>query len=187
MAETDAERKLAAEALKATAPDPKGWVQHAQIWLAFIAMIGALLLSGWLIIHGPPSPKAPSGQSTEKASSETPPAEETKEEEEKKEEETSETTESSSEGESLANLSKQGPWAFVIVALLAAVFLATGKTLNVGGQPEAEAKASEARTKEAEANTKEAEARIKEAEVQAASAVMQKGGGDQTQPGGEAA
>jgi cobalamin biosynthesis Mg chelatase CobN len=38
----------------------------------------------------------------------------------------------SEEGESLANLSKQGPWAFAIVALLAAVFLATGKTLNVG-------------------------------------------------------
>lgn len=39
-------------------------------------------------------------------------------------------SESEEGGESLANLSKQGPWAFAIVALLVAAFIATGKSLN---------------------------------------------------------
>jgi hypothetical protein len=45
-----------------------------------------------------------------------------------------EETETAEEGESLANLSKQGPWAFAIVALLVGAFIATGKSLNVGGK-----------------------------------------------------
>jgi hypothetical protein len=37
-------------------------------------------------------------------------------------------------GESLADLSKQGPWAFAIVALLVGAFIATGKSLNFSGK-----------------------------------------------------
>jgi hypothetical protein len=41
--------------------------------------------------------------------------------------------EEDSSGESLASLNEQAPWAFAIVALLVATFLATGKTLSFAG------------------------------------------------------
>jgi cobalamin biosynthesis Mg chelatase CobN len=146
----EAKENLAAAALLATAPDPKRWVQGWQMGLAMAVLVGAFALAGYLTLHGPPAPKAATTQLTE-----------TKENGTESTETTTATAvvgaaartagssttptdpssvaaaggsgESSEEGESLANLSKQGPWAFTIVALLAAVFLATGKTLNVGG------------------------------------------------------
>lgn len=162
MAESEEQRKLARAALAATAPNPKTWVQIVQMTLAVLALAGALSIAGILILHGPPSPKAATGEVTQTtkttSAGKTAVVETTREgvvgpslttesggEEggagsgsggEESSNEASGTSESAGEGESLANLSKQGPWAFAIVALLAAVFLATGKTLNVGGSNE---------------------------------------------------
>lgn len=151
--------KLAAAALAATAPNPKEWVQKVQMWIAFGVLVAAFGLAGLLVLHGPPAPKAASGEVTEKTESvsggkttetettrsgvvgvpiKTPAAASTGEGEGEGEAAAGTTEASSSgggseEGESLANLSKQGPWAFAIVALLVGVFLATGKSMTVGG------------------------------------------------------
>lgn len=155
----DEREKLAAAAIAATAPDPKTWVQILQMTLAAIALFGALAAAGVLILHGPPNPKPATADVTEKMTTTKAGQEEEKVETTRSgpvgvstsadagtggtsdaetdgtpsgsESETS--SGGSEEGESLANLSKQGPWAFAIVLLLVAVFLATGKTLNVGG------------------------------------------------------
>ncbi len=144
------QKKLAAAASLTTAPNPKRWVQGWQMGLAVAVLVGAFALAGYLTIHGPPAPKVATAELTETKKTGTEPAESTTSaavvgasvataasssagSEESAESGGSESSGSAEEGESLANLSKQGPWAFAIVALLAAVFLATGKTLNVGG------------------------------------------------------
>ncbi|HJZ35112.1 MAG TPA: hypothetical protein VJ204_02475 [Solirubrobacterales bacterium] len=154
MTEQEHHARLAAAALVATASNPKSWVQTWQMILAAAALVGAFGLAGYLTVHGPPAPNVATGEVTETKESAPSGEAETATTTTRKgvvgapvggeslssqgEEETGGESEgnssgSSEEGESLANLSKQGPWAFAIVALLAAVFLATGRSLNVGG------------------------------------------------------
>jgi hypothetical protein len=145
----DPQQELVAAAAAANSPEPTAWVRAVQLLIAAAAMGAAIAVALILVLQGQPAPNepaeagaqsqeqsgAPRSQGSETGMNTSAPAVyrfvgeagaaggETEPEAE---------GESASEGESesLANLSKQGPWAFAIVAMLVAAFVATGKSLN---------------------------------------------------------
>jgi hypothetical protein len=150
-ADPQAQAKLAAVVAKATAPpEPPAWVQKWQMGFAGLLLVMAMGLAFYLVAEGPPAPKAPdpTAESSTSGGAEQEPtavasltaeAEPLPEEGEGEgpaegEEGPSEGDESEEESsDSLASLNEQAPWAFAIVALLVAAFLATGKTLSFAG------------------------------------------------------
>lgn len=147
----DPQAKLAAVVAKATAPpEPPSWVQRWQMIFAGLLLVMAMGLAFYLVAEGPPAPKAP--DATAEASNsdggeeeptavasltaEAEPLPEEDEGDDPAESEEGSADEGESEEESsdsLASLNEQAPWAFAIVALLVAAFLATGKTLSFAG------------------------------------------------------
>jgi hypothetical protein len=151
---TQLHTELAKAAVSAATPEPPLFVRLTQLLLAAVALGGALAIALILVLSGPPAPKVPTGGeeagttsavegegtagafsgsgTTARAlvseSGEGGEAEGGAEGQSGEEEE-----EAEDGGESLADLSKQGPWAFAIVALLVAAFIATGKSLNFSG------------------------------------------------------
>ena len=149
-ADPQAQAKLAAVVEKATAPpEPPAWVQKWQMGFAGLLLVMAVGLAFYLVAEGPPAPKAPeataeastSGGTGEEptavalaAEAEPLPDEGDGEDPAEGEGGSSDGDESEEESsDSLASLNEQAPWAFAIVALLVAAFLATGKTLSFAG------------------------------------------------------
>lgn len=142
---------LAAVVAKAAAPpEPPSWVQKWQMGFAGLLLVMAMGLAFYLVAEGPPAPKAPdatAATSTVGGAEEEPtavasltaaaePLPGEGDGEAPAEAEEGSSGEDESEGESsdsLASLNEQAPWAFAIVALLVAAFLATGKTLSFAG------------------------------------------------------
>jgi hypothetical protein len=147
----DPQAKLAAVVAKASAPpEPPSWVQRWQMIFAGLLFITAMGLAFYLVAEGPPAPKAPdaateasdSGGAEEEptaaafltAEAEPLPEEGEGEDGGEADEGSGDEDESEEEsGASLASLNEQAPWAFAIVALLVAAFLATGKNLSFAG------------------------------------------------------
>jgi hypothetical protein len=147
--EQERHAELVKAVVESNTPEPTPLVRAAQLVLAFLAMAGAIAIALILVLQGPPAPKEPTPDTKSSMEEKAPKttkstdqkasvefAASTEEEPESTETETKTESEGESGGESeesLANLSKQGPWAFAIVALLVAAFIATGKSLGFSG------------------------------------------------------
>jgi hypothetical protein len=153
MSDEPASRELMRSVLAAnlqTASKPSSSDRRAARWLALLCFVGAFAMAGWLVIDGPPEPKAETAAAattTETASApptSTPPASAPPAGKEATGDSGAEASGNGEGDESSAALNEEAPWVFAIVALLVGAFLAGGQSLGLGGgaSPKGEAGAA---------------------------------------------